>query len=52
MTDLLLTDHPADTVDDVAFSAAVGSYDAGNVVIEIYDGLVGKTLKSFNFQAL
>ena len=49
VTDLLLTDHPADTVHDVAFTATIGPDNAGNAFVEIERRLVGKALKTLDF---
>ena len=50
MADLLLADHPAYAVHDIGFAAAVGSYDAGDIIIKVDDGFVGKAFKTLDFQ--
>lgn len=49
MADLLLTDHPPDAIDDIAFTTSVRSHDTGDVVVEVDDGFISKTFKSFYF---
>jgi hypothetical protein len=49
MTDLLLSDHPADAVDDIALAATVGSDNPGDAFIKADKGLISKTLKPLNF---
>ncbi len=41
-------DHPADGVDDIAFSAAIGANYACHPFIEVQHGLVRKTFKTFD----
>jgi hypothetical protein len=48
VADLLLTDHPANGVNDITFSAAVWSYNSGNVLIEIDSGFISKGFKAFD----
>ena len=45
----MFTDDPSDGIDDIGFSATVGAYDTGNLVIEVDDGFIGKAFESFNF---
>lgn len=45
MADLLLTDHPADTVYDIGFAATIGANDAGDIVVEIDNGLIRKAFE-------
>ena len=40
--DLLLSQHPAHRVGDIALAAAVGSHDAGDSVMKFEHDLVGK----------
>jgi hypothetical protein len=49
VTDLLFTDHPPDRVHDIALTATVGAYDASDVVIEVDDCFISKTLKTLDF---
>ena len=46
VTDLLFTDHPADAIHDITFTATIGPHDAGNIIIKIYNGLIGKAFKA------
>jgi hypothetical protein len=48
VADLLFTDHPANAVNDIGFTASVGSYDAGNVFIKINNGFIGKAFKTLD----
>jgi hypothetical protein len=48
MADLLLADHPPDTVHNIALAASIRSYDARNPFIKKNIGLIGKTLKPLN----
>ena len=50
MRDLLLTDHPANAVHNIAFSATIGAYNTGDIFVEVYKGLVGKAFKALDFQ--
>ena len=52
IADLMFTDHPADGIDDVTLATAVRTDDAGDALIEVDDGFVGKTLESLDFQTL
>ena len=52
MTDLLLPDHPADTVDNIALPTAIRADNARNALIKADMGLISKTLKSLYFKAL
>ena len=49
MADLLLPDHPADAVDDIAFAASIGADDPGNSFIKQDMCLICKTLKTLDF---
>ena len=49
VTDLMLPDHPPDTIDDITLTTAVRANDSGDTFIKMKDGLVGKTFKSFDF---
>ncbi len=44
----LLSEHPADGIDDVGFTAPVGADNPGYTLVEIDDNLIGKTLESFD----
>ncbi len=48
----MFADHPANGIDDVTFATAVRPNDAGDPFIEVYDGFIGKTLESLDFQTL
>ena len=48
VADLLFTDHPANAVNDIAFTATVGANDAGNVLIKIHNGFIGKAFKTLD----
>jgi hypothetical protein len=50
MTYFLLTNNPADTIYDITLTATVGADNTGHPFVKTQDGLVGKTLKSFDFQ--
>jgi len=52
MTDLLLPDHPPDTVNDIALSTAIRTDNARNALVKADMGLISKTLKSLYFEAL
>ena len=47
MADLLLSNHPADAVNDIAFAATIGPNNAGDIFIKVYQGFIGKTLETF-----
>jgi hypothetical protein len=49
MADLLLPDHPADTVNDITLSTPVGPDNASNPLVEVEHGFIGETLKPFDF---
>ena len=52
MTDLLLADHPTDTIDNIALSTAIRTDDTRNTLIKADIGLISETLESLYFQAL
>jgi hypothetical protein len=52
MTDLLLADHPTDTVDNIALPAAIRTNDTRNTLVKADMGLISETLESLYFQAL
>ncbi len=45
LADLLLPDHPADTVHDIGFSTTVGPYNAGHVLVELNHRFVREALE-------
>ena len=45
----LLAEHPAHRIANIALSTAVRPYNAGNTVVELQNGFVGKRLKSLHF---
>ena len=48
----LLTQHPADGVTDIGFTAAIGSHNGRNAVAEPQHGLIGKRLEAMQLQGL
>ena len=52
VTYFMLANYPANAIDDIAFTAAVGPNNAGNTLIKMEDGFIGKTFKSFYFKTL
>ena len=46
---LLLTEHPADCIGNIALSASVWANDAGNSVVEFKYDLIGKGFESLYF---
>ena len=51
LLDLLLTEHPADCIGNIALSASVRSHDAGDAVVEFKYDLIGKGFESLYFNA-
>ena len=49
VADFLLTDYPADTINDIAFATAVWANNTGNILVELHYSFISKTLKTFNF---
>jgi len=49
VADFMFTDHPADGIDDIAFPASIGSYNAGNAFIEVEGSLISEAFESFDF---
>ena len=49
MADLLLPDDPADAVDDITLTTAIGANDTRNTFVKADMGLVGEALKPLNF---
>ena len=49
VADLMFTNHPADTVYDIALAASVRTYYTGYTFVKIKYGLVCKTLESLYF---
>ena len=49
MTDLLLPDHPANAVDDIALAAAIRSDDTRNAFVKADMGFISKTFETLNF---
>lgn len=45
----LFAEHPAHRIANIALSTAVRPYNAGNTVVELQNGFVGKRLKSLHF---
>ena len=45
----MLANHPADTVNNIAFTTSVGPNNSGNAFIKIKNGFIVKTFKSFYF---
>ena len=52
MANLLLPDHPPDTVDNIALPTAIGTDNARDALVEADKGFISKTLKSLYFKAL
>jgi hypothetical protein len=50
MRDLLFTDHPADAVHNITFTASIRAYNSGNILIEADKGFVSKTFETLDFQ--
>ncbi len=50
VADLLFTDHPADAVHDIGFTATIGANDTGYIIIKIDNSFISKTFKSFDFK--
>jgi hypothetical protein len=47
VANLLLTDHPTDAVDNIAFAAAIGAHNAGNIFVKAYNSFICKTFEPF-----
>jgi hypothetical protein len=48
VTDLLLPDHPADAVHDIAFAATVRSHNAGYIFVKAHQCFVGKAFETLD----
>ena len=51
IADVLLTQHPADSIGDIALAAAVRPYDGGDARVKIYGYLIGKGLEAICLQS-
>ena len=48
VADLLFTDHPANTVHDIALATAIRAHYSGNVFIKTYKGFISKAFEPFD----
>ena len=48
VADLLFADHPANAINNIGFTASIGSNDAGNIFIKIHNGFIGKAFKTLD----
>ena len=45
----MFTDDPSDRIYNITFTASIGPDNAGDPFIKVKGGLIGKTLKTFDF---